>query len=63
MIKRVVNDLIKTLDKVPLKVAKHPVGLENVKNVLIHKLNLKVVDDVTKIVRLQSPRPCTINSM
>ncbi|GLJ43942.1 hypothetical protein SUGI_0915980 [Cryptomeria japonica] len=42
-------DLIKTLDKVPLEVAKYPVGLDSVKNLLIHKLNLNFVDEMLKV--------------
>ncbi|GLJ30523.1 hypothetical protein SUGI_0604280, partial [Cryptomeria japonica] len=49
LIKTVVNDLMKTLDRVPLQVAKHPVGLDSVKNLLICKLNLNLVDEVVKI--------------
>ncbi|GLJ17169.1 hypothetical protein SUGI_0297280 [Cryptomeria japonica] len=49
LIKTVVNDLIKTLDRVPLQVAKHPVGMDTVKNVLIQKLNLNSEDKVVKI--------------
>ncbi|GLJ56298.1 hypothetical protein SUGI_1215510 [Cryptomeria japonica] len=38
-----------TLDRVPLEVAKHPVGLDSAKNSLIQKLNLNSVNDVLKI--------------
>ncbi|GLJ30530.1 hypothetical protein SUGI_0604450 [Cryptomeria japonica] len=48
LVKTVVNDLMKTFDRVPLQVAKHPVGLDGVKNLLIHKLNLNSVDEVVK---------------
>ncbi|XP_059071829.1 disease resistance protein RUN1-like [Cryptomeria japonica] len=40
LVKKVVNDIIKTLDRVPLQVAKYPVGLETVKKDLIQKLHL-----------------------
>ncbi|XP_057852260.2 disease resistance protein L6 [Cryptomeria japonica] len=49
LVKMVVNDLIKTLDRVPLEVAKHPVGMDSLKNVLIQSLNLSTVDVVVKI--------------
>ncbi|GLJ56287.1 hypothetical protein SUGI_1215060 [Cryptomeria japonica] len=49
LVKTVVNDLIMTLDRVPLHVAKHPVGIINVKDAIIQKLNLNSVDDVVKI--------------
>ncbi|GLJ06660.1 hypothetical protein SUGI_0044300 [Cryptomeria japonica] len=44
-----VNDLLKTLDRVLLHVAKHPVGMECVKNTLIQKLNLNSVDEVVRV--------------
>ncbi|GLJ36230.1 hypothetical protein SUGI_0727320 [Cryptomeria japonica] len=49
LVRTVVNDLVKTLDRVPLEVAKHPVGLDSVKNALIQKLNLNLADYVIKI--------------
>ncbi|GLJ40703.1 hypothetical protein SUGI_0840890 [Cryptomeria japonica] len=49
LVKTVVNDLIKTLHRVPLEVAKHPVGMDSLKNALIQKLNLHSVDEVVKI--------------
>ncbi|XP_059070878.1 disease resistance protein RUN1 isoform X2 [Cryptomeria japonica] len=49
LVKMVVNDLLQTLDKVPLQVAKYPVGMDKVMNALIPKLNLSYVDDVVKI--------------
>ncbi|GLJ40621.1 hypothetical protein SUGI_0838500 [Cryptomeria japonica] len=49
LVKRVVNDLIKTLDRVPLQVANHPVGIDSVKNALIQKLILNSADEVVKI--------------
>ncbi|XP_059064664.1 disease resistance protein RUN1-like [Cryptomeria japonica] len=49
LVKMVVNDLIMTLDRVPLEVAKHPVRLDSVKNSLIQKLNLNSMNDVLKI--------------
>ncbi|XP_059064663.1 disease resistance protein L6-like [Cryptomeria japonica] len=49
LVKTLVNDIIRTLDRVPLQVAKYPVELDNVKNVFIQKLNLNSVDDVVKI--------------
>ncbi|XP_059073904.1 disease resistance protein RUN1-like [Cryptomeria japonica] len=49
LVKIVVNDLMKTLDRVPLHVAKHPVGMESVKNALIQKLNLNSVEEVIKV--------------
>ncbi|GLJ30525.1 hypothetical protein SUGI_0604300 [Cryptomeria japonica] len=49
LVKIVVKDLIKTLDKVPLQVAKHPVGIERVKNLLIQKLNLDSMDRMIKV--------------
>ncbi|GLJ40704.1 hypothetical protein SUGI_0840960 [Cryptomeria japonica] len=49
LVKTVVNDLIKTFNRVPLQVAKHPVGVDNVKNALIHKLNLNSMDGLIKL--------------
>ncbi|GLJ56301.1 hypothetical protein SUGI_1215540 [Cryptomeria japonica] len=49
LVKTLVNDIIRTLDRVPLQVAKYLVELDNVKNVFIQKLNLNSVDDVVKI--------------
>ncbi|GLJ30563.1 hypothetical protein SUGI_0605140 [Cryptomeria japonica] len=49
LVKTVVNDLIKTLDRVSLPVAKHPVGLDTIKNLLINKLNLNSMDEVVKV--------------
>ncbi|XP_057829770.2 disease resistance protein RUN1 [Cryptomeria japonica] len=48
LVKTVVNDLRKTLDRVPFEVAKHPVGTDNVKNAIIQKLNLDAVEEVVK---------------
>ncbi|XP_059064635.1 disease resistance protein RUN1-like [Cryptomeria japonica] len=45
----VANDLIKTFDRVQLEVAKHPVGMDSVKNALIQKLNLNSVKEVIKV--------------
>ncbi|GLJ50787.1 hypothetical protein SUGI_1081720 [Cryptomeria japonica] len=45
LVKTVVNDVIKTLDKVPLEVAKHPVGLESVTDDLIQKFKLNSKED------------------
>ncbi|XP_059077324.1 disease resistance protein RPV1 isoform X2 [Cryptomeria japonica] len=49
LVKTVVNDLINTLDRVLLQVAKHPVGVDSVKDALIHKLNLDSLNPVIKI--------------
>ncbi|XP_057872942.2 disease resistance protein RUN1 isoform X2 [Cryptomeria japonica] len=49
LVKVLVNDIIKTLDRVPLEVAKYPVGLENLKNDLLQKLHLSSVETVVKI--------------
>ncbi|XP_057865178.2 disease resistance protein RPV1 isoform X2 [Cryptomeria japonica] len=49
LVKKVVNDLIKTLDKVSLEVAKHPVGINNIKNSLIQKLHLNSANEVVKL--------------
>ncbi|GLJ45329.1 hypothetical protein SUGI_0954150 [Cryptomeria japonica] len=49
LVKMVVNDLIKTLDRVPLEVARHPVGMSTLKNTLIQRLNLNSRDEVTKV--------------
>ncbi|XP_057865519.1 disease resistance protein RPV1 [Cryptomeria japonica] len=49
LVKIVVNDLMKTLDRVPLHVAKHPVGMDSIKDALIQKLNLKSVENVIKV--------------
>ncbi|GLJ55256.1 hypothetical protein SUGI_1185810 [Cryptomeria japonica] len=49
LVKKVVNDLIKTLDKVSLEVAKHPVGIDNIKNALIQKLHLNSANEVVKL--------------
>ncbi|GLJ28286.1 hypothetical protein SUGI_0556000 [Cryptomeria japonica] len=64
LVKMVVNDLIKALDRVPLSVTKHPVGMDSPKNALIQKLNLNSMDEEVKVgiwvlavsARLQSPR-------
>ncbi|GLJ50772.1 hypothetical protein SUGI_1081390 [Cryptomeria japonica] len=40
LVKRVVNDVIKTLDRVSLEVAKHPVGMERIAEDLIQKFIL-----------------------
>ncbi|XP_059068038.1 disease resistance protein RPV1 isoform X1 [Cryptomeria japonica] len=48
LVKTVVNDVIKTLDKVPLEVAKHPVGLESVTDDLIQKFKLNSKEGVVK---------------
>ncbi|GLJ50801.1 hypothetical protein SUGI_1081980 [Cryptomeria japonica] len=40
LVKRVVNDVIKTLDRVSLEVAKHPVGMESIAKDLIQKFKL-----------------------
>ncbi|GLJ49002.1 hypothetical protein SUGI_1033780 [Cryptomeria japonica] len=37
LVKRVVNDVIKTLDRVSLEVAKYPMGMESVTKCLIQK--------------------------
>ncbi|XP_057844291.2 disease resistance protein RPV1 [Cryptomeria japonica] len=49
LVKRVVNDVTKTFDRVPLEVAKHPVGLESVTEDIIQKLNLNSVEGVVKV--------------
>ncbi|GLJ40234.1 hypothetical protein SUGI_0825960 [Cryptomeria japonica] len=49
LVKTVVHDLIKTLDRVPLQVAKHPVGLDSVKYALMQKLNPNSMDGVVKV--------------
>ncbi|GLJ50835.1 hypothetical protein SUGI_1082780 [Cryptomeria japonica] len=48
LVKRVVNDVIQTLDKVPLEVAEHPVGIETVTKDLIHKFKLNSKGGVVK---------------
>ncbi|GLJ50698.1 hypothetical protein SUGI_1080110 [Cryptomeria japonica] len=48
LVKTVVKDVIETLDRVPLQVAKHPVGLDRVKKALIQKLNLNSAGSVVK---------------
>ncbi|GLJ50768.1 hypothetical protein SUGI_1081350 [Cryptomeria japonica] len=48
LVKRVANDVIKTLDRVPLEVAKHPVGLESVTDDIIHKFKLNSKGGVVK---------------
>ncbi|GLJ50804.1 hypothetical protein SUGI_1082020 [Cryptomeria japonica] len=48
LVKRVVNNIIKTLDRVPLEVAKHPVGLESLTDDLIHKFELNSKGGVVK---------------
>ncbi|GLJ50963.1 hypothetical protein SUGI_1085360 [Cryptomeria japonica] len=48
LIKTVVNDVIKTFDRVHLQVAKHPVGLEIVTDNLIHKFKLNSEGGVIK---------------
>ncbi|XP_057839226.1 uncharacterized protein LOC131049200 isoform X2 [Cryptomeria japonica] len=71
LVKMVVNDLIKALDRVPLSVTKHPVGMDSPKNALIQKLNLNSMDEEVKVgiwvlavsARLQSPRLCIIKIM
>ncbi|XP_059068037.1 disease resistance protein L6-like isoform X2 [Cryptomeria japonica] len=47
-VKTVVNDVIKTFDRVPLEVAKHRVGLDSVTEDLIHKFILNSEGDVGK---------------
>ncbi|GLJ40623.1 hypothetical protein SUGI_0838540 [Cryptomeria japonica] len=49
LVKTVVNDLIKTLGRVPLEVAKHPVGMDSLKNAIVQKLNLNSGDEVVKV--------------
>ncbi|GLJ45328.1 hypothetical protein SUGI_0954140 [Cryptomeria japonica] len=49
LVETVVNDLIMTLDRVPLEVAKHPVGMDSVTNALIQKLNLNSKDEVVRV--------------
>ncbi|XP_059075323.1 disease resistance protein RPV1-like [Cryptomeria japonica] len=49
LVKKVVNDIIKTLDRVPLEVAKYPVGLETVKKAVIQKLHLDSAQTVIKV--------------
>ncbi|GLJ11049.1 hypothetical protein SUGI_0141350 [Cryptomeria japonica] len=49
LVKTVVNDLIKTLDRVPLEVAEHPVGIDSQKNLLIQKLDLDAMEKVLKL--------------
>ncbi|GLJ50958.1 hypothetical protein SUGI_1085300 [Cryptomeria japonica] len=48
LIKTVVNDVIKTFDRVHLQVAKHPVGLESLTHDLIHKFKLNSEGGVNK---------------
>ncbi|GLJ22677.1 hypothetical protein SUGI_0427220 [Cryptomeria japonica] len=48
LVKKVVNDIIKTLDRVPLQVAKYPVGLETVKKDIIQKLHLGSAQTVVR---------------
>ncbi|GLJ49008.1 hypothetical protein SUGI_1033860 [Cryptomeria japonica] len=40
LVKMVVNDVIKTLDRVSLEVAKHPMGMESIAKYLILKFEL-----------------------
>ncbi|XP_057812920.2 disease resistance protein RUN1 [Cryptomeria japonica] len=49
LVKMVVTDLVKTLDRVPLEVAKHPVGLESAMNSVVEKLKLSSVEEVIKV--------------
>ncbi|GLJ22675.1 hypothetical protein SUGI_0427200 [Cryptomeria japonica] len=49
LVKKVVNDIIKTLDRVPLEVAKYPVGLEALRNALLQKLHLNSAGRVVKV--------------
>ncbi|XP_057865214.2 disease resistance protein RUN1 [Cryptomeria japonica] len=49
LVKKVVYDLIKTLDRVPLEVAKHPVGIDSIKNALVEELHLNSVNKVVKL--------------
>lgn len=59
------------MDKVPLKVAKHPVGVDSINNALVKKLNLNSVEKVIKggiwvlvvMAIPQLPRLCTIKFM
>ncbi|XP_057835165.1 disease resistance protein RPV1 [Cryptomeria japonica] len=48
LVKTVVNDVIKTLDRVPLEVAKHTVGLESLTEHLIQKFKLNSKEGVVK---------------
>ncbi|XP_057868797.1 disease resistance protein RUN1 [Cryptomeria japonica] len=49
LVKMVVNDLNRTFGRTPLPLPKHPVGMERVKNALIHKLNLNSMHEVVKV--------------
>ncbi|GLJ50791.1 hypothetical protein SUGI_1081790 [Cryptomeria japonica] len=48
LVKKVVNDVISTFDRVPFFVANHPVGLESVIDNLIHKFKLNSKGGVVK---------------
>ncbi|XP_057869815.2 disease resistance protein TAO1 isoform X2 [Cryptomeria japonica] len=53
LIKTLVNDVIKTFDRVHFQVAKHPVGLESMTDHLIHKFKLNSEGEFLGLTKLQ----------
>ncbi|GLJ28682.1 hypothetical protein SUGI_0565230 [Cryptomeria japonica] len=49
LVKKVVYDLIQTLDRLPLEVSKHPVGIDSMKNELMQELRLNSTNEVIKL--------------